>query len=182
MPESKSSLVRLGAAGACVIACAFAGCGSDDASKGDTSSTTGAAATKPAPSDTAPAGKGVAAEKRRVADVVEGMYADMAASDAAGVCGAMSNGAREQIAQQVPGGSTEAPADRTCEASMAAFLGVAAQSGVVARTAGAKVTRVSIRGRNAVARVDFKGTSGKIDLRKEDGDWRFGAGPVGPRT
>lgn len=120
-------------------------------------------------------------EEREVAHVVEGMYRDLAESDAKGVCSVMSVTAREQIAQQVPGGSTEAPSERTCEKSMSAFLDAAARSGTLERTLGAKVSEVSIDGPTAAVTVSFGGTPGRIVLRKENGSWRFGPNAVAPR-
>jgi hypothetical protein len=117
-----------------------------------------------------------------VAAIVEGMYRDLAAGDAAAVCSVMSTAAREQIAQQMPGGSTEAPAERTCTKSMAAFLDVATRSGTLERTLGATVEDVSIKGSSATVTVSFNGAPGQIVLRKEDGRWRFGPDAVGPRS
>jgi hypothetical protein len=121
-------------------------------------------------------------EKSNVVGVVEGMYSDLAAGDATGVCSTMSKAAQEQIAQNVPGGSTEPAEERTCAKSMSAFLGPASRSGVLERTLGAEVTQVTIRGRTAIATVAFKNASGKIALTKENGAWKFGADAVAPAS
>ena len=175
MPAFMSSahgLHRLGAlAVACTIAVGVGACGSSDdsASTSDKSPAQTTAATPPS-------------EEQRITQTVEGLYEDLAASDAARVCSAMSAEASAQIAQQVPGGSTEAPKDRTCETSMSAFMRAAAQSGVLRQTIGAKVEDVSIAGRNATVTVSFGAGSGKVALRKEGGEWRFRPGAVGPSS
>jgi hypothetical protein len=118
-------------------------------------------------------------EKQRVAQVVSGMYEDLVQGDAAGVCAAMSTSVREEIAQNVPGGSTEAPENRTCEGSFSKFLGAAAGSGLVQRTLDTEVKEVRIDGRRATATVSISGRTGRVQLAKEDGQWRFGSAPLG---
>jgi hypothetical protein len=115
----------------------------------------------------------------QVADTVTGMYRDIAEGDAAGVCAVMTRAAREQIAQSVPGGSTDAPAERTCEKSMGRFLDAAAASGLPERTLATTVEDVQVVGRRATVTVTAAGRSGKVKLLREDGDWRFGAEAVG---
>ena len=117
-------------------------------------------------------------DERAVATAVERMYADLTAGDATGVCAAMSSNAREQIAQQVPGGSAAPPAERSCAASMSKFLEAAANSGVLERTFDASVQSVDVAGDNATVKVSLGGKAGNIALVKEDGKWVFGAGPV----
>jgi hypothetical protein len=134
------------------------------------------------PSTTSPATpepSGGQAEEQRIATIVEGMYDDLAAGDARGVCAVMSRAARNQIAQNPPGGSTEAPADRTCEASLAKFLDVAGRTGALQRTLDAEVRGVAIQGGRATVTVSFGGPGGKVQLLEEDGEWRFGVGAVG---
>lgn len=75
-----------------------------------------------------------AAGEERISAIVSGMYGDFAAGDAEGVCSVMSESARESIAQGVIGGSTEAPEDRTCEASFSKFVKAAAGSGLLEGT------------------------------------------------
>jgi hypothetical protein len=121
-------------------------------------------------------------DEDRVAAAVTGMYRDFAAGDAAGVCAAMSKAARQQTAQNVTGGSGEPEGDRTCAASLSKFLSVAGGSGIVDRTRAAKVEGVRIDGSVATATVSFGGKPGEIRLIREDGEWRFGATPIGPGT
>jgi len=119
-------------------------------------------------------------DEAAVAAVVDGVYDDLAAGDATGVCRAMSRRVREQIATQVYGGSTEPPRSRTCAASFAKFLGVAARSGIAERTLEARATAVEIDGSTATATVSLPGGSGKVTLVEEDGKWRFDAPPGAP--
>jgi hypothetical protein len=150
----------------------------------DAETTPRAGTPDPAPDeDAAPAGAGpgdTGTARDAVAAAVESMYSDLAAGDAAGVCASMSGAARAQIAQTVPGGSTESPADRTCAASLEKFLRVAAESGTLTRTADASVKAVRIRGKAATATVLLNGQTGDIALTWEDGAWRFGPGAVAP--
>lgn len=116
-----------------------------------------------------------ATEEQSIEATVEGMYADLAAGDAEGVCSAMSTSARAQIAQQVPGGTADKPSERTCSKSLARFIDVASKSGALASTLGAAVQRVEIEGAVATVGVSFKGSpAGRIRLTREDGEWRFG--------
>jgi hypothetical protein len=123
---------------------------------------------------------GAGLDEDRVTAVVKGMYRDLAAADAAGVCSVMSGSARAQIAQNVPGGSTEPAAARTCEKSLAIFLKAAADSGTLQRTSEATVVNVTVHGTAARAMVSFGAASGAIRLVKENGDWRVGRGAVAP--
>jgi hypothetical protein len=116
-------------------------------------------------------------EEEQVADTVRGMYRALASSDAKAVCAGMSEQAREQIAEQPPGGGSPAPGEGSCVDSLGRFLGAAAASGVLEQTLKATVTGVEITGPRAVATVSFGGRSGKIRLVKEDGEWRLGAPP-----
>jgi len=118
-------------------------------------------------------------QESTITETVEGMYRDLAGSDAAGVCSVMTEAARAQIAAQVPGGSADAPAARSCEKSLSSFLNAAAQSGVLERTLGATVRDVQIDGLVATVTVAFGGSAGKIKLRREGGEWRFGVGAIG---
>jgi hypothetical protein len=127
-------------------------------------------------------GVGKTPEERRVAAVVSDMYRAFGARDAKGVCATMSRAARAQIAQTVPGGTTVPPEDRTCAASFAKFLDAAAPSGLLERTLQARVTAVSVDGPNAVATVSFGAATGKMALRKEEGEWRMNGAPIGGRT
>jgi len=162
----------------CALTIGVAACGdSDDGTSAETSQTTQAPTSDGSSKAPDRNGRG---EEDRVATVVEDMYADLAQSDARGVCAAMTGTARRQIAQGVPGGSTEAPADRTCEKSLAKFLALAAQSGVLEQTLRADVREVEISGDVATAQVAFGGQPGPIRLTKEDGKWRFGADAVAP--
>jgi hypothetical protein len=174
---------RVVAVGAVMLGLGMSGCGSDE----DSPATSADAGSPPrevtAPNDDSAersgTGKGGnASEEQVVAKVVAGMYADFVASDSAGVCAAMSDDVQEQIAQQVPGGSTVAPANRTCESSLSQFFDVAAKTGLLDRSRKAQVRRVSVRGRSATAAVTFGGRSGKVKLVKEGGQWRFGSVPA----
>jgi hypothetical protein len=113
-------------------------------------------------------------EEKVVQQVAEGMYRDLANGDAAGVCSAMLMKAREQIAQNVLGGSTVPPEERTCEDSLSKFLDAASQSGVLQQTLKADVEGVDIDGGIAQVQVSFGADAGEIKLVKEDGEWRFG--------
>ncbi len=115
-------------------------------------------------------------QRERVAGAIERMYGAVAAGDAAGVCGSLLAQAREEVAQNVLGGSVAPPGDRTCEQSMATFLRAAATSGVLERTGRAEVVDVRIGDGVATAAVAFGGgPGGQVVLREEDGEWRFGA-------
>jgi hypothetical protein len=109
--------------------------------------------------------------------VVTGMYADLAAGDAAGVCSALSRSAQAQIAQQVPGGSTVPPEDRTCAQSLDKFLEVASGSGILERLGGTTVSEVDIEGDTATATVVIAGTPGDVALLRERGRWVLGSPP-----
>jgi hypothetical protein len=119
-------------------------------------------------------------DREAVSRVVTHMYASFAAGDADGVCSTMSKAAREEIAQTVPGGSTQAPGDRTCEASFSKFLDAAAATGIQQRTGQAEVIDVSVKGNHAVAMVSLGGATGRMSLVKEQGDWRFDGSPLRP--
>lgn len=119
-------------------------------------------------------GREVAVER-----VVTGMYSSFAAGDAGGVCRVMSREARDDIAQQVPGGSTVPARRRTCQQSLDKFLDIAAQSGMLERTLSARVEDVEIAGATATATVDIGGQQGEVQLIEEDGHWVFGRSPVG---
>lgn len=123
---------------------------------------------------------GADAEADEVATTVAGMYRSFSEGDAEGVCAVMSQEAREQIAQNVLGGSTDAPEERTCETSLSKFLDVAAASGILERTLSARVDDVSIEGEIATATVTFGAASGKVRLLREDGEWRFGVSALSP--
>lgn len=133
----------------------------------------------------APAGGGdldssdPSSEEEAVASVVSGMYADIARGDAAGVCAVMTKSVRAEIAQNVLGGSTEPRGNRTCEESFSKFLDAAAGSGVLEQTLNADVEGVRVDGTEATATVSISGRTGEVNLVKEDGEWRFGAAPVG---
>lgn len=142
------------------------GSGADGPSGGESSD-----APDPTPRDTTESGD--------VAAVVEGMYADIAAGDAAGVCSAMSREARRQIAQNVPGGSTKPPARRTCVESFSKFLEATDRNGGLDGQSGAKVEKVSIAGSTATVTVSFGPTTGSVQLVKENGHWKFGVGAFG---
>ncbi|HEX2160665.1 MAG TPA: hypothetical protein VHF88_02480 [Thermoleophilaceae bacterium] len=124
-------------------------------------------------------GRPVPTEARRVDAVVTGMYDDMTDGDAAGVCAAMSKVVRRQIAQNVVGGSTQTPEDRTCEESFSKFLDAASGSGLLEQTLDADVVDVDVDGRQATATVSLSGKAGEVRLVKEEGEWRFGASPLG---
>jgi len=175
-PTSSSAQRLLALAASCVVAAGFAACGSDD--DGSTNADRNAPARTAAATPAQPAGEG--SEERRVTATVEQMYDDLAARDAAGVCTVMSKDARDRIAQQPPGGSTVAPADRTCEASMSGFFDAAARTGILERAMNLEVQDVSIDGSTAAVTVSAGGQSGKVALRREGGDWRFGPGAVAP--
>jgi hypothetical protein len=168
MPEHGFAISRLVALLASLtLAAAAAACG--DSEEEDPVAETGSVQEdRAAPAD----------DKQRVAAVVEGMYRDLAAGDAAGVCAAMSDAARAQIARQAPGGAGEHEGERSCEASMTKFMDVAEQSGVLERTAGAQARRVAIDGAVATVTVSVGGTLGKIRLQRVGDDWRLGVGAV----
>lgn len=191
MFETLPSPTRAAAlAAACMSCWAFAACGdSEDKQADDTvaadeaggNTTAQPSTTTPAPdADGARSGessgpKGGTAESR-ITEIVEGLYGDIAAGNAAGVCSAMSEAAQEQIAQNVPGGSTETPAKRTCEKSFSTFLTVAKRNGALQNTGNARVTKVSIDGPVATVTVSFGDASGEIKLQKVKGAWKFGVG------
>jgi hypothetical protein len=173
---TKRSLV-LAVTSAVVLGLAACGDSDEDASGGAGGGAPAETATTATETTAEDTGKD---EKRDVARIVEGLYRDLAGGNAAAVCGAMSETARERIAQQTLGGSTDAPQDRTCAKSMTRFLEAAAGSGVLERTLGATVEKVTVAGRTATATVSFGGASGEVALRKEDGSWRFGADAIAP--
>jgi hypothetical protein len=116
-------------------------------------------------------------EREAVAQAVTAMYRDFAAGDAAGVCAVMSERARGEIAQQVPGGSTVAPEDRTCAQSLDKFLDAAASSGILEQASRVIVKDVTIDGSVATATVEINGRPGDVRLVHEAGEWRFGGPP-----
>lgn len=141
-----------------------------DGGDGDDGSTSG--------SDTPPAGDD-GSEEEQVAAVVEGMYRDFANADAAGVCSVMSEAVQKQIAENA---AIEAVEKRTCTASLANFLSAAKRSGALAQARDTKVGKVKVDGDNATAVISLAGRSGKIRLVKENGEWHFGAAPLGGQT
>lgn len=132
----------------------------------------------PSGGDAPPASDG-GSEEEQVAAVVEGMYRDFANADAAGVCAVMSDAVQKQIAENA---AVEAVEQRTCTASLANFLGAAKRSGALAQARGAKVGKVEVDGDTATAVISLAGRSGKIRLVKENGEWHFGAAPLGGQT
>jgi hypothetical protein len=138
-----------------------------------------ARSSEPGDGNPAPAGN---TEQDRVANVVTGMYEDLSAGDAAGACAAMSRAVREQVAENVLGGSAGQSGARTCERSLSKFIDAAAGNGLLQRTRQAKVQGVRIDGGRAVVTVSIAGNAGKVQLLKEQDEWRFGAPPVaGPK-
>jgi hypothetical protein len=131
------------------------------------------------PSDDAPATDDGPSDEARVAAVVEGMYRDFANADAAGVCSVMSETVQKQIAENA---AIEAVEKRTCTASLGNFLSAAKRSGALAQARGAKVGEVKVDGDTATAVISLGGRSGKIKLVKENGEWHFGAAPLGGQT
>jgi ketosteroid isomerase-like protein len=124
-----------------------------------------------------PAGGGRGSERQRISAVVRAMYDDFAAGDANGVCAAMSVDARESVALNVIGGSTEAPGHRTCAESFAKFVDAAAGSGVLESVEEIEVGDIAIDRELATVTVGIGDRSGKVQLIKEQGDWRFDAAP-----
>jgi hypothetical protein len=122
-------------------------------------------------------GAGVGGERQRIRAVVRGMYADFAAGDAKGVCAAMSVDARRSVALNVIGGSTEAPNERTCEESFAKFVDAAAGSGVLESVQTIEIGDIAVDTEMATVTVGIGDKSGKVQLIKEQGDWRFDAAP-----
>lgn len=150
-----------------------AGDAPDDTTLDDTSSDDGDTGSGGDDADASPPdGGGSDAEQAK--GVVEGMYADLASGDATGVCAVMSSVAQQQIAQQVPGGSAKPKAQRACVASMSKFIESAADSGALQSTAKATVGDVQIDGDVATVTVALAGSSGKLELRKENGRWVLG--------
>jgi hypothetical protein len=124
-----------------------------------------------------PASPAGGTDEQRARRVVERMYRALAAGDAAGVCASLTTAAREEVAQNVPGGSTEAPGERTCERSFGKFLDAAASSGTLDAALKARVNAVKVDGTTARATVALDGQSGEVQLVEEAGEWRLGAPP-----
>lgn len=126
-----------------------------------------------------PSGSG-RSEEDEVKAAVERLYGDIAAADARGVCSAMSRLARQQIARQVPGGTSTPAGQRTCAASMAKYLDAATQSGAAEALSRVAVGQVRVNGASATAQVTLGSKAGPLHLTREGDRWVFGPGAVAP--
>jgi hypothetical protein len=131
-------------------------------------------------SSSAPNGDDARDERDRVADVVAGMYRNFSRANAEGVCAAMSNKAREEIAAGAKGTLASPDAKGTCADTLSRLLSSAGAVAMLERTLAARVTAVSIDGSTATAQVSFGGPSGAVKLIKEQGEWRFGTDALAP--
>ena len=117
-------------------------------------------------------------DEAAVKAAVEKLYGDIAAADARGVCSAMSMTAQEQIARQVPGGTSTPQEQRTCEASMSKYLRAATQSGAAAALSRVVVGNATVRGNTATVQVTLGSKTGPVRLSQEGSRWVFGPGAV----
>jgi hypothetical protein len=151
-------------ASAAVLALAFgaAACGgSDDESAEDAATTTSPATTAEGMPLT---------EKQRVRATVDRLYEAHRNEDPRGVCAELSAPAREQIVQGELGGEGV-----SCEESFEEFFSQSEGSEEERSTQTAKVGKVRVNGRRAVASVKFGTRPGEIPLVKVNGKWKLDA-------
>ena len=124
------------------------------------------------------AGDGGDEEQARAA--VEGLYDDLAAGDAAGVCAVMDRDAQKQVEQSALAGGGKGK-KISCEESFARFLSAAQRNGGLKQTLNARIGSVEVKGETAIAKVTFgKAQAGQIPLRKLDGEWKLAAAGAAP--
>ncbi len=113
------------------------------------------------------AGCGSDGEEDDVRGAVDRLYAALAEKDAGGVCEALAREQREVVAR---GGGTKPRA--SCEQVMGVALNYVGRGKGLEDADDAQVADVQLDGGRAVATVEFKGRSSRVELRKEGGDWK----------
>jgi hypothetical protein len=112
-------------------------------------------------------GGGSDGEEEAVRGAVDRLYSALAEKDAGGVCEALARKQREVVAR---GGGTKPRA--SCEQVMGVALNFVGRGKGLEDADQAQVSDVEVDGDRAVATVEFKGRSARLELRKEDGDWK----------
>jgi hypothetical protein len=111
---------------------------------------------------------GSGGDEDAVRGAVNGLYSALAEKDASGVCDSLARNQREVVAK---GGGSEPKA--SCEQVMGVALNYVGRGKGLEDADQAKVTAVELDGDDrAVATVEFKGRSARLELRKEAGDWK----------
>jgi hypothetical protein len=105
-------------------------------------------------------------DEEAVRGAVDGLYAALAEKDANGVCEALAREQREVVAK---GGGTKRA---SCEQVMGVAMNYVGHGKGLEDADEAQVTDVELDGGRAVATVEFKGRSARVELRKEAGDWK----------
>jgi hypothetical protein len=107
-------------------------------------------------------------DEEAVRGAVDGLYTALAEKDAGGVCDSLARGQREVVAK---GGGSKPQA--SCEQVMGVALNYVDRGKGLEDADEADVTEVELDGDDrAVATVEFKGRSARVELRKEGGDWK----------
>jgi len=159
-PRLPSRLIACGAALALALGASACG-GSDDESNGGSEN----ASTAPTTTDGKPQ-----TETQLARATIDRLYKGHRDSDPSAVCAELSAPAQEQIIQGELGGE-----DVSCEESFEKFFEGSEGSEQKRTTLTAKVGKVRVNGKRAVASVEFRTGSGKIPLVKVDGEWKLDA-------
>jgi len=106
---------------------------------------------------------GGSGEEDQVREVVEGLYAGFADTDADRICDSLTQKQREAVTK----GTGKA---RSCEQVLSIALSLVGEALKEAKDA--KVTDIEVNGDKASAKVEFRGKSSGLGLAKEDGEWK----------